>query len=197
MKWHEKFTIFYFYFCLFFSTFIGAHGQLTDAVKKDGGASVSALSLAKEDISRSVLSMLYPIFRRHVLLAKQEAAVRFNDAVGDDLEVSINILDDLNAARDDAMTNFIRSVRKLIPKGSPKSSWSSGFDQKQLLDSLNIYIESRVDQLKIQGVLSRGRKPVDLSFNLFLNHPLGNIIHHRIFYLPSNTIFSSNILLTI
>ena len=151
-------------------------------MKKDGGASASALSLAKDDISRSVLSMLYPIFRRHVLLAKQEAAVQFNDAVGDDLEISINILNDLNAAKDNAMTNFIKNVRKLIPKGAPKSSWNTGFDQKQLLDSLIIYIESRVDQLKIQGVLSRGRKPVDLSFHLFLNHPLGTVILFTILY---------------
>jgi hypothetical protein len=108
-----------------------------------------------------------------VLLAKQEAAVKFNDAVGDDLEITINILNDLNNAKQSAMNVFTRTVRKLIPHGAPKSSWDTGFDRKQLLDSLEDYIGSRVDQLRIQGVLPRGRKPIDVSFNLFLNHPLG------------------------
>lgn len=145
-----------------------------EAVTKAGGASPSAIALAKEDIARNVHTMLGPIFRRHVLLAKQEAAVKFNDAVGDDLEITIKILDDLNNAKQSAMNVFTRTVRKLIPHGAPKSSWDTGFDRKQLLDSLEDYIGSRADQLRIQGVLPRGRKPIDVSFNLFLNHPLGN-----------------------
>ena len=146
---------------------------MNDTVKKAGGASNSALTLAEDDIARNVFTMLGPIFRRHVLLAKQEAAIQFNAAVGDDLPITINILNDLNTAKDNAMKVYSKTVKKLIPKGAPKSSWDSGFDQKQLLESLEDYIGSRVDQLKIQGVLSRGRKPIDIAFNIFLHHPLG------------------------
>ena len=146
---------------------------MNDTVKKAGGASNSALMLAEDDIARNVFTMLGPIFRRHVLLAKQEAAIQFNAAVGDDLPITINILNDLNTAKDNAMKVYSKTVKKLIPKGAPKSSWDSGFDQKQLLESLEDYIGSRVDQLKIQGVLSRGRKPIDIAFNIFLHHPLG------------------------
>lgn len=146
---------------------------MKENVQKSGGASISAIKLAEEDIARNVFTMLGPIFRRHVLLAKQEAAIQFNAAVGDELSITINILNDLNNAKDKAMKIYLKNVKKLIPKGAPKSSWSIGFDQKQLLDSLEDYIGSRVDQLKIQGVLSRGRKPIDIAFNIFLHHPLG------------------------
>lgn len=121
--------------------------------------------------------MLGPIFRRHVLLAKQAAALQFNEAVGDDLEITIRILDDLNNAKYAALRTYNNAVKKLIPKtkGAPKSTWGTGFDQKQLEESLDDYINSRADLLRIQGVLSRGRKPVDISFNVFLNHPLGMV----------------------
>ena len=146
---------------------------------KSGGASLSAIELAKEDISRNIYSMLGPIFRRHVLLAKQAAALQFNEAVGDDLEITIRILDDLNNAKYAALRTYTDAVRKLIPKtkGAPKSTWGTGFDLKQLEESLDDYINSRADQLRIQGVLSRGRKPIDISFNVFLHHPLGTPCH--------------------
>ena len=162
----------------------GAHGKLLEDCKKSGGASLSAIELAKEDISRNIYSMLGPIFRRHVLLAKQAAALQFNEAVGDDLEITIRILDDLSNAKYAALRTYTDAVRKLIPKtkGAPKSTWGTGFDLKQLEESLDDYINSRADQLRIQGVLSRGRKPIDISFNVFLHHPLGMLCDTASYY---------------
>ena len=169
--------------------FLGAQNVMRESVSKAGGASESVLRISEDDISRNIFTMLGPIFKRHVLLAKQESAIEFNAAVGDDLAITIKIVQDLNTAKKNALTTFSKTVKKLIPKNAPKSSWNTDFDRKQLLDSLEEYIGSRVDQLKIQGVLSRGRKPVDIAFNVFLHHPLGNIyssfiviMYHHYYY---------------
>mmetsp|Transcript_203 Transcript_203/g.253 ORF Transcript_203/g.253 Transcript_203/m.253 type:complete len:617 (+) Transcript_203:103-1953(+) len=151
----------------------GAISQMRMSVEKSGGGSETALMLAEADISRTIFSMLVPIYRRQVQLVRQEAAKAFNAAVGDELETTIFIANDLSEAKYNAMKSFTTDVKQLIPKGAPMSTWNMAFDQKQLVESLDEYIESRIDQLKIVGVLSRGRKPIDLRFDVFVPHPLG------------------------
>ena len=51
------------------------------AVVKGGGASPAALKLGEDDITRNILAMLSPIFKRHVQLAKQSAAIAFNEVI--------------------------------------------------------------------------------------------------------------------
>jgi hypothetical protein len=151
----------------------GAISEMRMSVGKAGGASETALKLAEADISRTIFSMLVPIYRRQVQLVRQEAAKAFNAAVGDELETTIFIAKDLSEAKYNAMKSFSNDVKKLIPEGAPMTTWNMVFDQKQLVESLDEYIESRIDQLKIVGVLSRGRKPIDLRFDVFVPHPLG------------------------
>ena len=64
------------YLFLFFIFYLGAQNVMRESVKKGGGASESALKISEADVSRNVFTMLGPIFKRHVLLAKQEAKKR-------------------------------------------------------------------------------------------------------------------------
>ena len=43
--------------------------------------------------------MLTPVFKRHVQLARQEAAKAFNADVGEELEVTATVMEDINAAK--------------------------------------------------------------------------------------------------
>jgi hypothetical protein len=91
----------------------GSITRMRETVKKSGGASEPSLKVAEAEISRLVFSMLAPIFRRQVMLARQEAAKAFNTAVGDDLEITVNIMDDINAAKQTAINGFANNARRL------------------------------------------------------------------------------------
>ena len=152
----------------------GAVGKMKEVVnKRPSGASPTALKLAEQEIQRNIFTMLTPIFRRHVQLARQEAAKGFNTAVGDDLELTVNVMDDLNAAKHTAIKRFSTALRQLTPKGAPQSTWSIAHDRQQLVESLDEYIAGRADQFKVQGVLPRGRKPIEVWFHFLANHPFG------------------------
>jgi hypothetical protein len=56
-------------------------------------------SSCAQDVQRSVFTMLTPVFKRHVQLARQEAAKAFNTDVGEDLEVTAMVMNDINAAK--------------------------------------------------------------------------------------------------
>lgn len=152
----------------------GAVAKMKEAVsKRTSGASATALKLAEQDIQRNVFTMLTPIFRRHVQLARQEAAKAFNTAVGDDLELTAKVMDDLNAAKHTAILRFSTALRQLTPRGAPQSTWGVAHDRQQLVESLDEYITGRADQFRVQGVLPRGRKPIEISFHVLANHPFG------------------------
>lgn len=124
------------------------------------------------EVKNQIYTMLLPFFRRHVQLARVESAKSFNAKAGDDLAVTVDIMADLKQIRDEAMRDFKKSCAALQPDGAP-STWTYEFDVKQLLMSLDEYLESREAQAKLVGVLPRGRKPIDVSFHYFANHPLG------------------------
>jgi hypothetical protein len=152
----------------------GAVGKMKEVVnKRPAGASATALKLAEQEIQRNIFTMLTPIFRRHVQLARQEAAKAFNTAVGDDLELTMNVMDDLNAAKHTAVKRFAAALRQLTPRGAPQSTWGVAHDRQQLVESLDEYIDNRADQFKVQGVLPRGRKPIEVSVHFLANHPFG------------------------
>ena len=68
--------------------------------------------------------------------------------------ISASVLDDLNAARQNAMRTFTNALRKLTPKNAPVSTWSHAHDRQQLADSLEEFIDSRADQFRVQGKLA-------------------------------------------
>ena len=65
--------------------------------------------------------------------------------------ISASVLDDLNAARHNAMRTFTNDLRRLTPKNAPVSTWSHVHDRQQLADSLEEFIDSRADQFRVQG----------------------------------------------
>jgi hypothetical protein len=131
-----------------------------------------ALDLALANVERQVYGMMQPFHRRFVQLARQDVAGVFNTAVGEDMPVSCEIMQDLNKAKMDAVKMYSKQVNALKPKSAPPS-WDTGFDAQQLAHSLDVYIDEREEQARIQGILPRSRKPVDISLHCFVNHPLG------------------------
>ena len=129
----------------------------------------------EEEIRRQILAMLLPFYKRQVLLARSEVAKAFNAAVGEDLAVTINLMDDLHAEKHKALSSFAQKCAALRPKQAAASSntWNSAFDEQQLRDSLEEYVSGREAQAKVLGVLPRGRKPVDVSFHYLATHPFG------------------------
>lgn len=58
--------------------------------------------------------------------------------------------------------------------GPLPSTWNTKFDVYQLDKIFSDFIQSKKEEAQIQGVVQRDeRKPVDISFHLFLNHPFG------------------------
>ena len=125
------------------------------------------------DMTTQIYTMLHPFFRRHVQLARVEAAKAFNAAVGDDLAITIDIMNDLRDIRDKTIRNFESACVSLLPSSAPRTLWSYKFDVEQLRYSLNEYLETREAQARLVGVLPKGRKPIDVSVHFFANHPLG------------------------
>lgn len=138
-----------------------------------GTTSSNLLKIGEQEIKRQIFAMMLPFYRRQVQLARSEVAKIFNGAVGEDMEVTIKLMDDLNAEKKKALRLFASKCAALRPKTAPAVTWSAGYDERQLLDSLDEYIAGREAQAKLVGVLSRGRKPIDVSFHYFAAHPFG------------------------
>jgi hypothetical protein len=151
----------------------GAIKRMKDNVQSRGGASAEAYRIASEEIRRDIFSMMQPIFRRHVQLARQEVAKWFNKEVGEDMEISANIMNDLLELKNTAIRRYKDDLRKLTPKGAPHSTWDTSFEVLSLKDSLDEYIEGREATCRLQGILPRGRRPIDVSFHVFVPHPFG------------------------
>jgi hypothetical protein len=134
--------------------------------------SKAVIALGKDYISKETLAMMAPFFRHQISLVRQESIKFFNAAAVDEIAISTKIIEDLNEAKAKAIRKFTSDISELIPSEA-KSSWDISFDVYQLNDIFDDYIEGRKIQSQLQGVLPRGRKPIDISLHYFLNHPLG------------------------
>lgn len=130
-------------------------------------------TMGEGEVRRQIFGMLLPFYRRQVQLARVEVVRAFNEAAGDELPISIRLAEDLGDARAKALRELQTRFQALLPKGAPGGTWSTRYDCAQLGEVLDEYIEGRVAQARLSGVLSRGRKPIDVSFHYFAAHPLG------------------------
>ena len=161
-----------------FATFMenlyeGAIKEMEEFIANSGIAvSVEAKKLATEDLQRDVHEMMYPFFKRFVQLGRQDAAKNFNTAVADELEITIKVMDDLEALKKKAMKNFQMKILSMIPKYAPKK-WKDNLEVSQFEQTLNDFLVLREEQAKLQGILPRSRRPIELSVYHFLTQPLG------------------------
>tara|TARA_A100001015_G_scaffold48516_1_gene53568 strand:- start:2668 stop:4566 length:1899 start_codon:yes stop_codon:yes gene_type:complete len=162
-------------FAGFMTNLINTAIENAESILSDTYYSTLSLLYAKKEIKRQIYTMMLPFYRRFIQLARQEVATTFNNKVGEDLAVTVDLLKDLNNAKKQAISQFQIAIGKLVPKDRSDlpSSWDTSSDIYQLELSLLEYIENRENQAKLLGVLSRGRKPIDISFHTFFNHPFG------------------------
>jgi len=136
--------------------------------------SPSVLAIADQDLAAKIFSRMLPFYKRQIQLLRNAAANRFNEQVSEEVEVSINILEDLQEIRDLTLRNFSQCVRRLTPRGAPRSRWSADFEVFELAQTLDEYLAGREAFYRLSGVLSRGiRAPIDVSFHVLALHPLG------------------------
>lgn len=146
--------------------------DLRSYAKRMGVTNEVIIHTSEVDARRKIFAMLFPVFRRHVQILKQDTIKKFNVEVGEDLEITVKIMSDLKAAKNKSLKSYKSCLSKLTPRGAPPS-WNTAFDVQQLEESLDEYLQSREEALKIIGVLPRGRRPIDFSIHYFLAHPLG------------------------
>ena len=153
--------------------FEGAKEQMQSYISQFGvELSPEARRLAVEDVRRDVHDMMHPFFKRFVQIARQDAAKSFNAAVADDLEISIKLMDDLKKLKSKAVAEIHKKIRDLTPKYAP-DKWKTNYEVNQFERTLDEFIEMREEQAKLQGILPRSRKPIELSIFHFVAHPLG------------------------
>lgn len=157
--------------------------------------SSEARRFASDDVTRDIHDMMYPFFKRFVQLARQDIAKMFNNAVQNELEISIRIIEDLKTIKNRVLRKFLKDIDALIPKYAPEA-WRINFEISQLEKTLDEFIEQREGQSKLQGILPRGRRPIEVSFFHFLLHPfgrdhrqdpLGMLQSDKLSYMPSLT----------
>ena len=130
-----------------------------------------ARKMAMEDVKRDVHEMMHPFFKRFVQLARQDAAKDFNAAVANELEITVKVMDDLRTLKRRAMKKFEAKIKSLIPKYAP-NKWRDNFEVAQFERTLDDFLVLREEQAKLQGILPRGRRPIELSIYHFLTQPL-------------------------
>ena len=135
------------------------------------------LVMEKEFLVGEILERLQAFFRRQVNLIRVEIAKEFNRQVADDLEITVHVMEDLQQFRNKALSRFRKSVSELLPKSAKLikcTAWNADTDLLEFQHTLDDYNEGREAGFKALGVLPRGdRKPIDISFHMFLAHPLG------------------------
>jgi hypothetical protein len=153
---------------------IAVYDQNIDAIDpvKDEVPSAAIVKLAKKDLLEKIYSKMLPFLSRQIQLARNEIAQNFNTKIAD-IVVSINIMTDLRAARTSSVREFDQTISDLIPPNSPWQTKGGQFEVQEFKATLDDYLDGREDHYKLLGVLSRGRKPIDISFHTMLYHPLG------------------------
>lgn len=150
-----------------------ANSQLAN----DGKISPSVIKIAEQDLRSSIMAMMLPFFRHQAQLIRQAIIDEFNEVAVEEIELSVNILQDLHAAKQKSLRDFAKRLKSLVPAsmrgGNLPSSWNTDYDVQQLRDVLEDYIHTREVQSKLQGILPRDRKPIEISFHTFFTHPFG------------------------
>eukprot|EP01039_Chlorochromonas_danica_P007772 gene7772-8583_t len=153
----------------------------------------SVAQQVERDLRHQVFSSapLRRLFDRQVALLRNEVAQFFNKLVTEELEVTIHVMDDLHDIRSRALSRFKSSVRALCPSEVPPGLWDAGSTLRDLSESLDDYVRNREVGFRLLGVLPRGvRKPVDISFHVFLHHPFGLRDHRQdVLALRSDDVF--------
>lgn len=131
------------------------------------------LQCAEDEIRRDIFAISSNIFKNHVRVLQQQSIENFNKAAIDILEnISVFMARDLQKARNKAVASFRAGIRKLTPKNAPVN-WNCNFEVLKLEELIDAYIEERKVLARIDGILPRGRPPLELSFHVFLSHPTG------------------------
>eukprot|EP01041_Mallomonas_annulata_P012865 gene12865-27132_t len=148
-----------------------AEKVLIEHCTKFGIVSSASLNFAKNELRVQIFKMMSPFHRRHVQLVRQACTKKYNAEV-EEIEVTVKIIDDLKKLRDDVLSFYRKSVKNLAPIGAP-NSWDTKWDELQLQQSLDEYIDARTEQCRAQGILPRGRRPIAVSMHMLAMHPFG------------------------
>jgi hypothetical protein len=160
-------------FPLFLSNLLQSTLQVYNDILKDQVVvSTSAKEIGSLQLQRMVYDEILPYFKKIIIDIRKDITQEFNTKVGEDLETSIHIMKDLTAIQQSSTESFELRVNRLIPKEAPVN-WSGQFELYQFKMQLQDYLKNRQIHSQIQGVLSRGRKPISFSVHVLLNHPLG------------------------
>lgn len=131
--------------------------------------SAAAIKLAKADLSEKIYARMAPFYNRQIQLVRSEIANSFNAKIAE-VKITIDVMKDFKALRNDAIHEFDATLKTLAPAGS---GWNGGYEVHELIATLDDYLDGREANFRMMGVMSRGRQPIDVSFHTFFHHPLG------------------------
>lgn len=139
------------------------------------GTTVSWMSnkIGRDELTISIYEMMAPFYKRFVAVIRQDVTNRFNRVITDEMELTVHLMRDMRAIRDRFLSEFSARIAKLRPASKMPSSWAGQFEVHLFRVQLDEYLASRETEAKIQGVLSRGRKPVAVSLHWLVNHAFG------------------------
>ena len=149
-------------------------GQIVQAVEHERNVPNEMVKLVINDVKNDIFRLLLPFYRQFMAFARQDIIQEFNNKAIDDVELTVHIVEDLHRAKNECMQHYTKLLNKLVPsKHNPPSSWSYAYDVNALQQIFDEYIAGREIGAKIDGVLPKNRKPIDISFHYFVNHPFG------------------------
>lgn len=148
--------------------------QITQAIEHERNVPKDMVKLVINDVKIEIFRLLLPFYRQYMAFARQDIIQEFNNKAIDEVEMSVHIVEDLHRAKNECMQHYSKLLNRLVPsKYNPPSSWSYAYDVNALLQIFNEYIAGREIGAKIDGVIPKNRKPIDISFHYFINHPFG------------------------
>eukprot|EP01038_Epipyxis_sp_PR26KG_P008311 gene8311-11244_t len=122
-----------------------------------------------------VLDILAPFYKKQLQLSATKITTEFGVAVDDEIEVTPNLAIDVTNAMNSAFQKFEYAMKKLTPsvKEMPRLSWNANIQKLKLETAIRHYVDNKIAEAKVVGIVSRERKPIDVSIHWFLSHPLG------------------------
>ena len=148
--------------------------QINQAIEHEKNVSKEMVKLVITDVKNEIFRLLLPFYRQYVAFARQDVIQEFNGKAIDEVEISVRIVEDLHQAKNECMKHYTKLLNRLVSSQyTPPSSWSYAYDVNALLQIFNEYIAGREVNAKMEGVLPKNRKPIDVSFHYFINHPFG------------------------
>lgn len=91
--------------------------KLEEYAKANSLTNVDMMRMAKTNLRRQILSLLVIIYRNQIQLIRQKVVKEFNVAVTEDLEISVNLIEDYNRYKYEALNKFKTMCNALRPKG--------------------------------------------------------------------------------